>query len=374
MTRALEAWFHGAGRAMPWRPVAGFRLPRDPYGALVSEFMLQQTQVSRVLAYFPRFMAEFPSARALAEAPEQRVLALWAGLGYYRRARNLHAAARAIVAHHGGRVPRDAATLETLPGVGRYTAGAIASIVFGARTAAVDGNVVRVLLRVEGRDLDPSAGATRDWTWVRATELVEASGEPGAWNEGLMELGATVCLPPPARPRCHACPLARWCLARCQGTTDRIPRPKRPARARVEVVHTVVACRRVRGTTAVLLEQRGTTGLWAGLWCTPSVSGLGARAGRGAVAGVLGGTHLARVGVVNHATTARTVRFIVWRAASVPTRGRRWVPLDRLHEVPVSNAHLKVLHLAGVVSSGAVRPPRAPAGATRAARGSRRRG
>src|SRR5690606_18237159 len=164
----LCRWFHDHAREMPWRI-----LPRDPYHALVSEFMLQQTQVSRVLEKFPAFLARFPTLRHLARADEQDVLAAWSGLGYYRRARNLHAAARAIADRFDGRVPASADDLRSLPGVGRYTAGAVASIVFNQPVPIVDGNVARVLIRLEGRDLAADEG--QPWAWTRAAELVALS-------------------------------------------------------------------------------------------------------------------------------------------------------------------------------------------------------
>src|SRR5690606_18318055 len=207
IVRDLCRWFARAARDLPWRA-----LPRDPYRALVSEFMLQQTQVSRVLEKFGPFLERFPSVEALAAADEGQIAAAWSGLGYYRRARHLQAAARAIVAEHGGRVPTKAATLENLPGIGRYTAGAISSIVFGEPVPVVDGNVTRVVLRIEGRDLPQEAPATARFVWERAAALVEvAAGTkakgigPGFLNEALMELGATVCVP--RSPRCLECPI-----------------------------------------------------------------------------------------------------------------------------------------------------------------------
>lgn len=271
MARDLEHWFSRNARELPWRTT-----PRDPWCSLVAEAMLQQTQVSRVAGEgpgtepgaFARFVARFPTPAALASADEAEVMALWAGLGYYRRARHLHAAARAIVERHGGRVPDDPAALRALPGVGRYTAGAIASIVFGRREPIVDGNVRRVLLRVAGNDADPASRDTETWAWAEAARFVAASARPGAFNEGLMELGATVCLPAPASPRCEACPWARACRARALGLEDRIPRAKRPPRR--GVLHLLVVVVR-DGRGRLLLERRGPGGLWPGLWQPPTL-------------------------------------------------------------------------------------------------------
>lgn len=301
MARDLEHWFSRNARELPWRTT-----PRDPWRALVAEAMLQQTQVSRVAGAgpgaepgaFARFVARFPTPASLASADEAEVLALWAGLGYYRRARHLHAAAKAIVERHAGRVPDDPAALRALPGVGRYTAGAIASIVFGRPEPIVDGNVRRVLLRVAGRDANPASRETEAWAWARAARFVEASQRPGAFNEGLMELGATVCLPAPASPRCEACPWARACRARALGLEDRIPRAKRPPRR--GVLHLLVVVVR-DGRGRLLLERRGPGGLWPGLWQPPTLEsrraigpaeraaflaglGLGASGGGGGVA------------------------------------------------------------------------------------------
>jgi A/G-specific adenine glycosylase len=169
---------------------------------LVSELMLQQTQVSRVVERFANFMARFPTVRSLADAPEQEVLAAWQGLGYYRRARFLHRAAQAIRDMHGAEVPDNVAALAALPGVGRYTAGAIASIVFGQAAAIVDGNVLRVLSRLADHETRMGDPAAERWAWRESTRLVQVASAPGVTNEALMELGATVCTP--AAPRCDA--------------------------------------------------------------------------------------------------------------------------------------------------------------------------
>lgn len=360
---ALMAWFADAARALPWRvrSDAGargdrpYRLPRDPYRALVSEFMLQQTQVSRVLEFFPRFVARFPSVSVLADADEADVLAAWAGLGYYRRARFLHAAAKAVVAEFGGRVPSAPGELRRLPGVGRYTAGAIASIVFGLPEPAVDGNVTRVLLRVEGQDLDPAAKATMDVMWTRAEDLARAAADAaphgaGVWNEALMELGATVCLPPPAAPRCDACPLAVHCRARAAGTQGRIPRPKRRVSARTAHA-AVVVVRDHRG--CLRLEQRGPDGLWAGLWQPPTLEAA-KKPAKDAVAEFArlrgGDGGLTPCGGFEHTLTHRRLMVQVYAARAVACRGKRragvWIAPDELDRLGVSNMHKRAIALA----------------------------
>jgi A/G-specific adenine glycosylase len=231
--------------------------------------MLQQTQVSRVLEKFGPFIERFPTPAAMVEAGEGVVLALWSGMGYYRRARMLFAAASEIVERFGGKVPSDAAVLRSLPGIGRYTAGAVASIVFGQPEPIVDGNVSRVLLRIHG--IEQSAAEGAGWCWERATELATAAegaraGGVGAFNEGMMELGAVVCTP--RSPRCVVCPVADVCEAKRAGLQEQIPTPKMPAKRSVLRCEVVV----VRdGKGRLLVERRPAKGMWAGLWQAPTL-------------------------------------------------------------------------------------------------------
>ena len=329
IARAIERWFNLNARDLPWRG------DRDGYRALVSEAMLQQTQVARVVESFDAFLERFPNVRALAEADEQSVLAAWKGLGYYRRARHLHAAAKAIVERHAGQVPDDAKALVALPGVGRYTAGSVASIVFGERAPIVDGNVRRVLARVHGREDD--GAALERWCWEESAALVEAADDPGSLNEGLMELGATVCAP--RNPACGQCPVAKWCEAKATGRQDVIPRPKK-ASARTVVHHHCVLIER---GDRVLIEQRPMTGLWAGMWQPPTVEAdreLEEEAMRTELKVKVERIELR--GRFTHITTHREVRFHVHRAT---TRARHgiWRSRDELHETPMSNAHRKAL-------------------------------
>ena len=327
--------------------------------------MLQQTQVSRVVPAFERFVRRFPSPGALARAPEREVLAHWQGLGYYRRARLLHSAAQRVMECHGGEVPTDVKQLLDLPGVGRYVAGAIASIVAGAREPIVDGNVTRVMLRLHGRDVAPDDAATVRWLWECATEWVTDARDASAANEGLMELGATVCTP--RAPRCGECPLASRCAARRQGTVDAIPAPKRRAgqaqRTRVSM-STLIAVSR----GCIALEQRSSDGLWAGMWQTPTREHDAGDAG--AAASWRGA---ARVGAVDAVLSHRRVRIDVWVAtAATASRLRRsapsrwtWVPIAKVGQMPLSNAMRRALLVGGVRAPDPALPLRArgrPAG------------
>lgn len=345
IARALEAWFAASARDLPWRrstSAAGKNgATRDPFGALVAELMLQQTQASRVAELFPRFMARFPTAEALAAADERDVLAMWAGLGYYRRARLLHAAARVIAAEHGGAMPRDVEALRALPGVGRYTAGAIASIVFGAREAMVDGNVVRVMARLEADDGGGQRAAREAMAWERAGALVRVAERPGVMNESLMELGATVCTP--RGPKCGACPVSSWCAARKAGVQDEIPSASVRKTPR-EVYHAVVVVRDARGRT--LVEQRGASGLWARMWQAPTVERDDEPAQEREVRESVGAARAERVGAFAHKTTHRLVQFEVWRgvmkARAQPRRGV-WVSEAELKALPLASPQKRVL-------------------------------
>ena len=228
--------------------------------------MLQQTQVRTVVPYYERFLAALPGVAALADAPEERVLKLWEGLGYYTRARNLHRAAKHVVEQQAGRFPATAAEWQALPGVGRYTAAAIASIVSGERVAVLDGNVKRVLSRLCLVRASIDETATLDRLWGLADALLDPA-RPGDFNQAMMELGARVCTP--RRPNCGACPLARWCRARAAGEAERLP--TRRARRAVPAVELLTAAVRCRGRW--LLTRRPPTGLLAGLWGWPSVEG-----------------------------------------------------------------------------------------------------
>src|SRR4051794_17880307 len=209
--RRLLRWYDRCRRDLPWRPQRTASSARvSPYHVLVSEAMLQQTQVATVVPYFKRFIARFPTLASLASADEQEVLRLWQGLGYYSRARNLRAAARRVVEEFGGRLPQDVEQLRSFPGIGRYTAGAVASIAFGRRAPILDGNVIRVLCRLDQVTADPQDKQTQALLWRRAEEIMPKS-RPGDFNSAMMELGALVCTP--RSPQCLLCPVREHCEA-----------------------------------------------------------------------------------------------------------------------------------------------------------------
>ncbi len=313
--------------------------------------MLQQTQVSRVIDRFEPFVAEFPTAASLALADESRVLALWSGLGYYRRARLLHRAAKEIAGRHGGIVPRDRGALEELPGVGKYTAGAIASIAFGLPEALVDGNVARVLFRIHGREATHADPGDMRWAWERAESMVGAAAaagvRPGELNEGLMELGATVCTP--ASPRCEVCPAQVMCRARAMGRQDEIPRAKKA------VVRREVFCGSViveDGKGRLLVEQRPGTGMWAGMWQAPTVEvGRDEHGEAECVAGMLGGAaaSLKLIERFEHQTTHRRVHFAVWRGRlhaaqrKSAAAGRVWATREEIAALGISSVQRRIL-------------------------------
>jgi A/G-specific adenine glycosylase len=304
--------------------------------------MAQQTQIGRVVERFGPFMQRFPTPAALAAAEEQEVLAAWKGMGYYRRARLLKAAAGAIVRDHGGSVPGTAEGLRRLPGVGRYTAGAVASIALGQHEPIVDGNVARVLMRVHGRPGRTDEPGTVAWCWTRAGELVRQASDPAAFNEGVMELGATVCLP--RGPRCGECPMAGECVARRRGVQDEIPEPKRRA-ATPTVWAAVLAATDEDGR--VLVERR-EGGMWAGMWQLPTLEAEARTAGaalRRWAGGPVGRVRLR----LEHQTSHRLFVFEIRRvevrgarAAALGT-GRRWARFDEAEALPMSSAQRRIV-------------------------------
>ncbi|MGJ8637261.1 MAG: A/G-specific adenine glycosylase [Phycisphaerales bacterium] len=337
ISRSLEAWFAREARELPWRIS-----PRDPYWSLVSEFMLQQTQVSRVLEKFEPFLERFPSVDSLAAADEEDVLGEWSGLGYYRRARMLHACAKAIVDRHDGEVPRDVESLMALPGIGRYTAGAMASMVFGDREPLVDGNVTRVLQRLHNNPSQQTDPETIKWAWERAIALVEASGDPAVLNESLMELGATVCTP--KKIKCNECPIAEHCEALRMGTTESVPPPK-PRAKRKELFCASVL--RMDEQDRVLMEQRSVDGLWGNMWQVPTMEN------ENAPMDVLEiGDDAELVESFLHQTTHRIVRFDVFHCPSwEPREGQSFLSIDQIAALGVSNAQRRILSLSDTLTA-----------------------
>jgi A/G-specific adenine glycosylase len=252
----LSPWFERHKRDLEWRGT------RDPYAIWISEIMLQQTRVETVRDYYSRFLARFPDVATLAAADQEDVLEAWSGLGYYRRARLLHRGARYVLNEHAGELPQRAADLRAVPGVGPYTAGAIASIAFDRPVALVDGNVARVISRLLAIAAPERQLATAKVHWVVAQAVLER-GSPRVLAQALMELGATVCTP--RQPRCAACPLRASCLADARGLSEQIPAVRRKIAQPVEELWAAAILWRGR----LLLERRPETGLLAGMWCLP---------------------------------------------------------------------------------------------------------
>jgi A/G-specific adenine glycosylase len=336
ITEALLRHYEANRRDLPWRDRG------DAYAVWVSEVMLQQTRVDTARPYFERWLRRFPTLNHLADASVNDVLRAWQGLGYYARARNLHRAARMVRERHGGQLPADVDQLRSLPGVGEYTAGAVASIAFGAAVPAVDGNVRRVLARLH--DLEaPTAGELR----ALAARLIPED-RPGDLNQALMELGATVCLP--RSPRCEACPVATWCRAREAGVQEARPRPKKRAPVPEFRVSTRVL---VQADGRALLVRRPEAGMLGGLWEFPAeplppwIQALLAKADSGV-----------ELEPVRHEFSHRVETYhpTVHRVAH-PGRVAEgaWVPLDDLASVALPAAQTRIAGSAiRALGSGAV--------------------
>ena len=312
ITRRIEAWFARHQRPLPWRR------RYDPYQVWVSEIMLQQTQMDVVLPYFAKFMKRFPTLRALARASEQDVMAAWSGLGYYRRARMLHAAARVA----NGRVPDTLDELMALPGVGRYTAGAIASIAFNERAPIVDGNVARVLARIFGDEED---------AWARAEALVQICKTPRELNQGLMEIGALICTP--RNPSCLVCPVRTECATR----SDALPRakPKKETRA-LRIALYLITDRRGR-----VLMRREAGPLMNAMYHLPhgDTSLLSGQP--------LDVTPRELLGTFRHTVTTRRIEFALYSASARVRAGKEWAWIDpaALGEVPHSSYVAKAVRI-----------------------------
>jgi A/G-specific adenine glycosylase len=299
LQETLLGWYEACRRDLPWRRT------RDPYAIWVSEIMLQQTRVETVIPYYERFLTRFPTALALAEAPPDDVLAAWSGLGYYRRARMLLEGAR-VVAGRGGVVPSDREGLLEVPGIGRYTAGAIASIAFGQPVGLVDGNVARVLARVFAIDEDMRKQGMR--TAEKVADAIVAKEDPGAWNQALMELGATICTP--RSPSCATCPIASECRALRENRVVQLPvlsEKKAPIARRVQAIVATDAA-----TGSVLLARRRPDLLFGGLWEPPSLEG-GPKM-RNLLTAWLPVGKLVRAGAIEHVLSHRKLTIDVLRA------------------------------------------------------------
>jgi A/G-specific adenine glycosylase len=328
IARLLTEWYTRAHRDLPWRRTS------DPYSIWVSEIMLQQTRAAAVVPYYQRFLAAFPGVEALAAAPEERVLALWSGLGYYSRARNLRRAAQQVV--EAGGFPRTFAALRGLPGVGDYTAAAIASIAFGERKAVLDGNVLRVVARIQNDSSDIGAPAIRERFRAVAQRWLGRHNAPAVFNQALMELGATVCLP--RNPQCSSCPVEEHCQARVHGTAAQLPVKLR----RTEPVYIAEDLLLVRHGGRVLLRRRDAGArLMAGFWDLPRAAEL-PRACPGKL-----------IGQFRHSITHHRYTFEVHHASlagsSAPDLAFQWFSPLELSTIPLSTTARKSLKLAALL-------------------------
>ena len=337
--RRLLSWYRRNKRDLPWRDT------RDPYRIWVSEIMLQQTQVATVIPYYSRFIEKFPTVRALARARVQTVLKFWEGMGYYSRARNFHRAAGLVVEQWRGRMPEDPESLETLPGVGRSTAGAIASIAFGKPSPILDGNVKRVLCRLFAVTDDPKRPEVKNRLWERSGQLLP-SGDPGSFNQALMDLGATVCLP--RNPDCGNCPVQIACRANHLRIQDQIP-------VRVKskpVPHRRMAVAVILDGNHLLTGPRPETGLLAGLWGLPEIPDNGSADDGNSLFrafGELTGLELhpvARLKPVVHAYTHQRVTYLPHLLSCRrrnPAPPWKWVKRSRLKANPFSTATHRII-------------------------------
>lgn len=351
--RNVLDWYSRQRRDLPWRRT------KDPYRIWLSEIMLQQTRVAAVIPYYERFLERFPDVRTLAESPLEEVLRLWSGLGYYSRARNLHQAAREIVARYGGEFPKSAEEALALPGIGRYTAAAILSIAYGERLAVLDGNVARVVARMEAIRGDLREPAR--WKGLQQSADVWLDRQaPGEWNQAMMELGATLCTP--RAPLCLLCPAAAWCRAKHLGLTDVIPDQRRQ-RARVEL-HLAAAVFADRSGRTLLLPPRDAavgelSPLFSRMWQFPAL-----RVRRAAKPELrrylaqqfrrtaLRTAKLEPLATVRHAVTYRAITISAFRVRvrRLPRRdGSRCIGLGDFADLPVSNLTRKIARAASAL-------------------------
>jgi A/G-specific adenine glycosylase len=326
--RVLLGWYDEHRRDLPWRRT------HDPYRIWISEIMLQQTRVAAVLDHYRIFLERFPNVEALAAASEDAVLAAWSGLGYYRRARMLHRCAKELVEKRGGRFPQSAEGLRTLPGIGRYTAAAIASIAFDEPVAVVDGNVERVLGRLNGRDL------TQPQTWQQAESLL-STPRPGDFNQAMMELGATVCLP--RDPKCLACPVRKWCVTQQSKITTRMERRasssgKASTVSQGRQVKKEVWCALSRRDGHVRLVQRPRkSSLMPGMWELPPPSQKSHRVPLSAPWRTF-----------RHSVTITDFTVHVQRGPFSAAKGK-WIPVASISHLPITGLTRKILKAAGII-------------------------
>ena len=309
--RQLLKWYDANKRDLPWRK------NKNPYNVWLSEIMLQQTRVAAVINHYQRFLQKFPTVEKLAKAKEALVLAAWSGLGYYRRARMLHAAAKKIVQEYSGTFPETSAELRNLPGIGRYTSAAIASIASDEPTAVVDGNVERVLGRMSGKHLEGEA------VWELANELLDSS-RPGDFNQAMMELGATVCLP--QQPICLLCPVHDFCRAK-----SALPRIEKPPRQKKKTIHYAFD---LRDESVFLVQRPHTASLMAGMWELPEIIEPNGDAPKF---------------TLRHSITITDYTVhIIEKPASNNVEGR-WVSNSKVVTLPLTGLARKILRKAGII-------------------------
>jgi len=310
--RQLLAWYDAHARQLPWRE------SRDPYRVWVSEIMLQQTRVRAVIEHYHEFLRRFPAVEKLAAARAASVLAAWSGLGYYRRARMMHAAAKVVVGERGGKFPETAAEWRELPGIGRYTAAAIASIAFGERVAAVDGNVERVRQRLSGQRI---TGAN---LWRAAENLLDRE-RPGDFNQAMMELGATVCTP--RAPACLTCPVVDLCTTR-----GALAGTEKPARQKKREIHYALS---TRDGEVFLVQRPRDVSLMAGMWELPEIPRPG--------------DHPKPAFTVRHSITVTDYTVQVWRQSAADGTSGKWVAPSKLQKLAMTGLARKILRKAGAL-------------------------
>jgi A/G-specific adenine glycosylase len=311
----LLRWYRRHGRALPWRQT------RDPYAILVSEFMLQQTQVAAVIPYYNEWLRRFPDFAALAQAPESDILHAWQGLGYYARARNLHAVAKTVQHRHGGRFPRDLAPIRELPGIGRYTANAVATFAFDQPVPIVETNTARVLTRLFDFRSSIDRVAGREYLWERARALVpKHSGR--IYNSALVDLGALVCLP--RQPKCRICPVKKFCRAKDPET---LPIKKaRPPTVRLTENHAFIARQKT-----ILLEQANHR--WRGMWILPPLESRATR------------RHPAYRSIFPFTNHRVTLNVYALRRQKIDNHSQRWIRIDSLESIPIPSPHRSALRI-----------------------------
>lgn len=332
--RTLLAWFDGHRRDLPWRETK----PRDPYHVWISEIMLQQTRTEAVKPYFAAWMERFPTISSVAAADEAEVLHAWQGLGYYSRARNIRRAAQVIASEYGGVMPRDPAAIRALPGIGDYTAGAVAAIAYGEKTPAVDGNVLRVYARLYAVRDDILKSAGRKRVAQLAAETIPAD-RPGDFNEALMDLGAEVCIP--KRPRCAACPLRDACEAARLGIEAELPvRTKKKPQTEWQA-----ACGIVEQEERFLLHRRPAKGMLANMWEFPMALAAEEAESRRALEALLGGRAGTKRWELTHVFTHRIwhMRAYEMESAAAPAgEDWRWFTREELRQIPLAGPHARL--------------------------------